>query len=92
MLNNGAHESVGGMPTVANDIDFASVAKACGYKSAVCVDTLDELDAELATAKSRNCLSFIEVKCAIGSRADLGRPTTSALENKSGFMEYMKTI
>lgn len=92
VLNNGAHESVGGMPTVANDIGFASVAKACGYKSAVCVDTLDKLDAELTAAKKRNSLSFIEVKCAIGSRADLGRPTTSALENKSGFMEYMKTI
>ena len=92
VLNNGAHESVGGMPTVANDIDFASVAKACGYKSAVCVDTLDKLDAELTAAKKRNSLSFIEVKCAIGSRADLGRPTTSALENKSSFMNYMKML
>ena len=92
VLNNGAHESVGGMPTVANDIGFASVAKACGYKSAVCVDTLDKLDAELTAAKKRNSLSFIEVKCAIGSRADLGRPTTSAAENKSSFMNYMKTI
>lgn len=92
VLNNGAHESVGGMPTVANDIDFASVAKACGYKSAVCVDTLDELDAELTTAKSRDFLSFIEVKCAIGSRADLGRPTTSAAENKSVFMNYLKML
>ena len=92
VLNNGAHESVGGMPTVANDIDFASVAKACGYKSAVCVDTLDKLDAELTAAKKRNSLSFIEVKCAIGSRADLGRPTTSALENKSGFMRYLEKL
>lgn len=92
VLNNGAHESVGGMPTVANDIDFASVAKACGYKSAVCVDTLDKLDAELSEAKKRNSLSFIEVKCAIGSRADLGRPTTSALANKSGFMRYLEKL
>lgn len=92
VLNNGAHESVGGMPTVANDIGFASVAKACGYKSAVCVDTLDKLDAELTAAKKRNSLSFIEVKCAIGSRADLGRPTTSAAENKSSFMNYMKML
>ena len=92
VLNNGAHESVGGIPTVANDIDFASVAKACGYKSAVCVDTLYELDAELTAAKKRNSLSFIEVRCAIGSRADLGRPTTSASENKSIFADYLKTI
>ena len=92
VLNNGAHESVGGMPTVANDIDFASIAKACGYKSAVCVNALDALDAELAAAKSRNSLSFIEVKCAIGSRSNLGRPTTSAMENKSEFTNYMKTM
>ncbi len=29
---------------------------------------------------------FLEVKCAIGARADLGRPTTSAKENKEAFM------
>lgn len=92
VLNNGAHESVGGMPTVANDIDFASIAKACGYKSAVCVNAIDALDAELVAAKNRNSLSFIEVKCAIGSRSNLGRPTTSAAENKSEFTNYMKTM
>lgn len=92
VLNNSAHESVGGMPTVATSIDLTSVAKACGYKNAVSVDTLDKLDVELAAAKKRNFLSFIEVKCAIGSRADLGRPTTSAVENKSNFMGYLKTV
>lgn len=92
VLNNGAHESVGGMPTVADHIDLTSVAAACGYKNAVCVETLDRLDIELAAAKKRNSLSFIEVKCAVDSRADLGRPTTSAAENKSSFMDYMKML
>ena len=92
VINNSSHETVGGMPTVAGKIDLVKIAKACGYPSAVCVETFDALDEELKSAKARNQLSFIEVKCAIGARADLGRPTTTALENKEKFMEYVMTI
>lgn len=92
VINNGAHETVGGMPTVAADIDLVGVAKACGYPYAVSVDSFEDLDKELELAKSRNELSLIEVKCSIGAREDLGRPTTTALENKQNFMEYLKTI
>ena len=89
VINNGAHETVGGMPTVAGKTDLTGVAKACGYPYAVCVDNFEDLDRELAEAKRRESLSFIEVKCSIGARADLGRPTTSALRNKQNFMEYI---
>ena len=92
IINNGAHETVGGMPTVAGKVDLVSLAKACGYPYAVCVDNFADLDRELETAKECNELSMIEVKCSIGARADLGRPTTTALENKVGFMEYLKTL
>lgn len=92
VINNGAHESVGGMPTVAESIDIVKIALACGYSNAIRVDSFDELDIALEAAKNRNELSLIEVKCAIGARKDLGRPTTTALENKKIFMEYMKTV
>lgn len=92
VINNGAHETVGGMPTVAAKIDLVAIAKACGYPNAVCVDSFDALDKELESAKSRNELSLIEVKCSIGARENLGRPTTTALENKQNFMEYLKTL
>lgn len=92
VINNGAHETVGGMPTVASNMDVVSIAKACGYPNAVSVNTYEALDAELEIAKTRNQLSLIEVKCSIGSRDDLGRPTTTALENKKNFMEYIKTL
>ena len=82
VINNEAHETVGGMPTAAGTIDLAGVAKACGYPNSVCVDSFEALDAELQAARDRKALSFIEVKCAIGARADLGRPTTTAGENK----------
>lgn len=92
VINNGAHETVGGMPTVATSIDLVSVAKACGYTHAVCVGNFEALDRELEAAKNRNKLSLIEVKCSIGAREDLGRPTTTALENKQKFMEYLKSL
>ena len=92
VINNGAHESVGGMPTVASDIDFIGVAKACGYAKAISVNTFTALDKALASAKKSKKLTFIEVKCAIGSRADLGRPTTTALENKKHFMKHLKNL
>lgn len=89
VINNGAHETVGGMPTVCSSIDLVSIAKACGYPQCFSVDNFDSLDKALKEAKNSNVLTFIEVKCSIGARKDLGRPTTTALENKQNFMEYI---
>lgn len=92
IINNEAHETVGGMPTAAGKINLVEIAKACGYPYAVCVNDFESLDRELTKAKERASLSLIEVKCSIGSRDNLGRPTTSALENKQNFMEYLATL
>lgn len=91
VMNNGSHETVGGMPTVAGTMNLTALARACGYPNAVCVHTLEDLDRELEAAKRRNELSLIEAACSIGARSDLGRPTTGALENKKRFMEYLMT-
>lgn len=90
VINNGAHETVGGMPTVCAAIDLVRIAEACGYAIVSSVSSFDELDIELRKAKKSEMLTFIEVKCSIGAREDLGRPTTSAIENKQNFMEYLK--
>lgn len=92
VINNGAHETVGGMPTVASKIDLVGIAKACGYPNAVTVDTFEKLDFELEAAKKRNELSFIEVLCSIGARENLGRPTLTALENKLNYMNYVRSL
>lgn len=91
VINNGAHETVGGMPTVAENMDVVSIAKACGYPNAVSVDTYEKLDMELEAAKERDELSLIEVKCSISSRRNLGRPNITALENKKLFVDYINT-
>ena len=92
VINNGSHETVGGMPTVASSVDISGAAKACGYPCAVSVSSFEEFDKELKAAKIRNELILIEVKCSIGARADLGRPTTTAIENKNSFTQYIKDL
>lgn len=90
VINNGAHETVGGMPTVASKIDLCKIAKGCGYDNVMCASNVEELDKVLKNAKKSNDLCFIEVKAAIGARENLGRPTTTAIENKDAFMEFLK--
>lgn len=92
VINNNSHETVGGMPTVAGKIDMAAIARACGYVNVASVNCFEALDRELEHAKKAEALTFIEVKSAIGARADLGRPTTTAAENKENFMDYLKTL
>lgn len=92
VINNGAHETVGGMPTVAGGINLTAIADACGYPNVVSVSDPDSLDKALENAKNNDGLSFIEVMSSIGARADLGRPTTTALENKQNFMDYLNTF
>lgn len=89
VINNGAHETVGGMPTAAVRVDLPGVALACGYKSAMTAEDFPQLDQALDTLRHGGGLTFLEVKAALGSRADLGRPTTSPQENKEAFMRHL---
>ncbi len=92
VINNGSHETVGGMPTVAAKINLPEIAEACGYVEILKADNFKSLDEALDKAKHNNVLTFIEVKSSVASRKDLGRPTTTALDNKNDFMNYLKTI
>ena len=90
VINNGAHETVGGQPTAIKKADLVGLAKSLGYQAAVCVSSGEELKKELKIAKESDKLCFIEVKSAIGSRKDLGRPTIKAIDNKINFMNELK--
>ncbi|MDR2446161.1 MAG: phosphonopyruvate decarboxylase [Treponema sp.] len=87
-LNNAAHDSVGGQPTIAADIDLPVVARACGYEHARRVSAKTELREALAR-KNMDAPSFIEVRIKKGARNDLGRPKTSPIENKTAFMRHI---
>ncbi len=89
IVNNGAHESVGGQPTVGFAIDFPAIAKACGYKTAVSVNSLNDIEKQVTAAQLVDGPTFIEIRVKTGHRANIGRPTTTPAENKIAMMEFL---
>lgn len=90
VFNNGAHDSVGGQPTVGLKIDLPAIAKACGYPHSFSVENRDML---LRILNQTMCLPgpiLVEIKVKKGNRKDLGRPTTTPAYNKAIFMDYLK--
>ncbi len=144
VFNNGAHDSVGGQPTVGLAVDLCAVARAVGYRSALRVSTAAELRSALpgllsgagspagsgagsvagpstggtagsvagsgagssaaasaGSSASSGALSgsgagsvagpaFLEVIVRKGNRPDLGRPTTTPVQNRDAFMDFLK--
>lgn len=90
VFNNGAHDSVGGQPTVGLKIDLPAVAKAVGYKAEYSVDNKEALNAILKNVNSFEGPTLIEVKVKKGNRKDLGRPTTTPIQNKEALMDFLK--
>ncbi len=88
VFNNGAHDSVGGQPTVGLKIDLPAVAKAVGYKASISVDNKEALVAALKDIDEGPIL--IEVKVKKGNRKDLGRPTTTPIQNKEALMSFLQ--
>jgi phosphonopyruvate decarboxylase len=89
VLNNAAHDSVGGQPTVGFQVDLCAVARACGYPSAECVDSEEQLGAALDRLAAAEGPAMLEVRVRRGARADLGRPTMTPRELKQQFMAYV---
>ncbi|MBP1561016.1 MAG: phosphonopyruvate decarboxylase [Oscillospiraceae bacterium] len=88
IINNGAHESVGGQPTVGFDINIPEILKDCGFESVY--TALDEKEVVQGMEQlAENCRSAMVIFTAQGSRPDLGRPKLTPRENKKLLMEKM---
>ena len=90
ILNNAAHDSVGGQPTSAHSIDLPLIAKACGYASVKSISKLNEMKSYIEEIKDQSGPHLLEVKIKKGSRSDLGRPTSSPIQNKEALMKLFK--
>ena len=90
VFNNGAHDSVGGQPTVGLKIDLPRVARAVGYPHTYSVSAKEDLTDVLNEVKKSNGLSLIEIKIRKGNRKDLGRPTTTPVQNKEALMDFLQ--
>lgn len=90
VINNGAHDSVGGQPTVGLSLDIPTIALACGYRESRSVsERLNLADAARWFKEARGPV-LLEVKVKKGARKDLGRPTRTPAENKMDLMENLK--
>jgi len=90
ILNNGAHESVGGQPTAGFKISFTETAKGCGYKMAALAETPEQIRHEFEKLKNSKGPALLEIRVSCSSRSDLGRPVTSPAENKKVFTEHLR--
>lgn len=90
LINNGAHDSVGGQETVGLKIDIASIAKACGYKECYSCSSKDEIMMYSEKIKNSEGPVMLEIKVKKGARKDLGRPTKTPIENKTAFMNFLQ--
>lgn len=87
LLNNNSHESVGGQATSAGLVNFAQLANAVGYAGYAVAEDVPSLQQAWQSLDYKQGPVLLEVKIKNGSRDDLGRPTTTAEQNKRGFME-----
>ena len=91
VVNNGSHDSVGGQPTVAFDINLTAIAEANGYKCFKRCDSMSSLDKVIIDFLRSEGPVFLEILAAKGSRSNLGRPTKTPIENKIAFMKNLET-
>ena len=89
VINNGAHDSVGGQPTAGFEIDMLGIARSCGYGFVGRTTTLEDLEKHLREALATRGAAFIEVRTRTGARVDLGRPKASPAEAKRAFMRHL---
>ena len=89
VFNNGAHDSVGGQPTVGLNINLPRIARAVGYQHTFSVSTKEDLMDILNDVKSSDGPTLLEIKVKKGNRKDLGRPTTTPIENKEALMAFL---
>ncbi|HUP57127.1 MAG TPA: phosphonopyruvate decarboxylase [Bdellovibrionota bacterium] len=90
ILNNGAHDSVGGQPTAGFRIDFCAIAKACGYRSSELASTREEAERAARRLAAAPGPSLLELRVKKGAREDLGRPDLSPIESKIVFMKGLR--
>jgi phosphonopyruvate decarboxylase len=90
VFNNGAHDSVGGQPTIAHEINLTQIAKAFNYTFSMKVSTANELSEALLKIIEIKGPALIEISINKGARKDLGRPTSTPTENKDTFIENLR--
>ena len=90
VFNNGAHDSVGGQPTIGFDISFGDIAKSFNYNKVFKIEKLKDFDQVFEDFQKAKGPCLLEILVNKGARKDLGRPTVTPKDNKNDFMSFIK--
>ena len=90
IFNNGAHDSVGGQPTIGFNISFGNIAKSFNYTKIFKIEKLKDFDQIFIDFQKEKGPCLLEVLVNKGARKDLGRPTITPKENKLNFMSFIQ--
>jgi phosphonopyruvate decarboxylase len=89
MFNNGAHDSVGGQPTIGFLTSFPDIFRSFGFKKSMTSDNESDLKEKIGALCNNSGPSFLEIKVRKGARKDLGRPSQTPLQTKLEFMKLL---
>jgi phosphonopyruvate decarboxylase len=89
VLDNGVHDSTGGQPTVSASVDFAAVARACGYTFTATCDSAAGFEQAYRRAAAGEGPSLLHVRIRPGSLAKLGRPAIAPPEVARRFRDFV---
>lgn len=87
IIDNRAYESTGGQPTVSTILNWKQLLQSVGYKKVVIIKTKHQL-AKLQFENMDYPLGVV-IYSQLGSRPNLGRPTSSPVDNKKEFMRFL---
>ena len=89
MFNNKLHESVGNHKTHNKDINFANIAKECGYKNTYNINTIDKFNDILDNLENIEKPMFIQVDISSGTIDNLPRPDKTLEVIKEEFIKSL---
>jgi len=92
LLDNGVHESTGGQETVAQGVNFAQIAQACGYNSVYAITTPEQMATEINNWFQNPTNCFITSKIIPGYPKPLARPKERPAEIADSFKKHIKKI
>lgn len=89
LFNNGAHDSVGGQPTVGRYIDFSKIVDALSIENFGTVINIQDFLYIFPKILNSGKVAFLEIKIRKGARKDLGRPNFTPQQNKEILKSFL---
>lgn len=86
---NDAHESVGGQPTCSPNLDFEKILRGLGFRKVIIAENQKQIEDGVKQLASNFGFALV-LHTKQGSRSNLGRPTTTPVENKLALMNRIK--